>query len=63
MTNYQYAKNQLKLSANYARGKYPKDKPAQCEIINNSCDHLIREFNLSSHHADLLSLYASKLQP
>ncbi len=60
-TDYQNAKDFLKMTAKTAKSEYKNDKPAQRMIINDTVDQLCKDFNFSEHKRDLLSNYACKL--
>ncbi len=62
-TEYQNAKDFLKLTAKTAKSEYKNDKPAQRMIINDTVDQLCKNYNFSDYKRDLLSLYACKLHP
>lgn len=46
-----------------AKVEYRTDKPIVRQIINDTCDSIIRDLNLSDHESILLSNYACTLHP
>jgi hypothetical protein len=62
-TNYQEAKKRLKAISIEAKKRFKRDKPAICQIINESSFFIGQDFNLSEYKKNLLSNYASNLQP
>ena len=62
-TTYQQAKKELKEIAKNAKIQFPKDKPAQRMIINDTVDFICKDYKFSEYKSDLLSLYACKLHP
>ena len=62
-TEYQNAKDFLKLTAKTAKSEYKNDKPAQRMIINDTVDFLCKNYQFSDYKCDLLSLFACKLHP
>ena len=62
-TNYQQAKKELKEIAKNAKIQFPKDKPAQRMIINDTVDFICKDYKFSEYKSYLLSLYACKLHP
>ena len=63
MTKYQSAKATLKAVALDAKAEHRTDKPMVRQIINDTCDSICRDLNLSERQRDLLSNYACKLHP
>ena len=62
-TDYQSAKDFLKVTAKTAKSEYKNDKPAQRMIINDTVDFLCKNYQFTEYKRDLLSLYACKLHP
>tara|TARA_B100001146_G_C16161175_1_gene425728 strand:+ start:484 stop:684 length:201 start_codon:yes stop_codon:yes gene_type:complete len=60
-TLYQFAKEQLKEIAIYAKKKHPNDKPAVRQIINDSTHSICIENDLSEYKSGLLHNYACTL--
>ena len=63
MTNYQNAKIILKAHAKQVRKTFKSDKPAQRMYINDYCDMLGKDYNLSNRERELLSNYSIKFHP
>lgn len=63
MTNYQIAKRFLYTA--YLTVKDNKDKPMIREVLNDTCDSLVRSngLKLSEYQTNLLSNYCCKLHP
>lgn len=61
--NYQIAKNVLKSVSYDAKSEFRNDKPMVRQIINDTCDSISRDLNLSEYQRNLLSNYACKLHP
>ena len=61
--NYQYAKEDLKLISKWAKSKFPKDKPAIRQIINDNTHALCIDYDLSKYKQSLLHDYACTLHP
>lgn len=62
-TEYQCAKVALKWAADRAKDIYGSDKPAIRMVINDACDSICKDGQLSDHKRDLLANYACKLHP
>jgi len=62
-TKYQQAKNALKLASIQDKKHFKDDKPAVRQSINDFCDHLSKDLNLTEYQRNLLSNYACKLHP
>lgn len=62
-TDYQNAKDFLKLTAKTAKSEYKNDKPSQRMIINDTVDFLCKNYQFSEYKRNLLSLYSCKLHP
>lgn len=62
-TKYQQTKTALKLASQQAKKHFKNDKPAIRQDINDFCDYLCKELNLSEYHRNLLCNYACKLHP
>lgn len=63
MTNYQFAKQQLKAIKISFKHLYKSDKPRVRQILNNSCYEIIRDLGLSEYKGRLLDNYCCKLHP
>lgn len=63
MTNYQIAKNTLKGIALDAKQQHRNDKPMIRQILNDSCDSISRDLNLSEYQRNFLSNYVCELHP
>ena len=63
MTNYQYAKLDLKEIAMQVKKDKPTDKPYQRMIINDSVNWVSDNHSLTDYQNELLHNYACKLQP
>ena len=61
ITNYQIAKNTLKVVSLDAKSQYRNDKPMIRMIINDTTDEIY--LKLSDYQRNLLSNYACKLHP
>lgn len=61
LTKYQNVKLALKLAAKQDKERFKNDKPAINMSINDFCDYLCKDLNLSDHQRNLLSNYACKL--
>ena len=62
-SNYQYAKKDLKLISKWAKSKFPTDKPAIRQIINDNTCALCIDYDLSKYQKSLLHNYACTLHP
>lgn len=62
-TVYNSAKQQLKQVAIEAKAQFKNDKPAIRQTINDYCDSLCREWNLSESQRDRLFSFACTLHP
>ncbi len=60
---YQQAKKALKLASDQDKKHFKNDKPAIRQSINDFCDYLSKDLNLSEYHRNLLANYACKLHP
>ena len=60
---YQQAKKELKQISVQIKKEYPTDKPLQRQVINDYCDSLCKNNNLSEYQRNLLSNYSCTLQP
>ena len=63
MTNYQYAKLDLKEVAKQVKLDKPSDKPYQRMIINDSVNWISDNHSLTDYQNGLLHDYACKLHP
>lgn len=63
MTNYQKAKMILKSLSLGVKSEYKSDKPLIRQVLNDTCDELIRDLRLSEYESNLLSNYVCKLHP
>ena len=63
ITNYQIAKNTLKVVSLDAKSRYRNDKPMIRMIINDTSDEICRDLKLSDYQRNLLSNYACTLHP
>jgi len=63
LTKYQQAKKALKLASDQDKKHFKNDKPAIRQSINDFCDYLSKDLNLSEYHRNLLANYACKLHP
>ena len=61
VSNYQIAKNELKIVSDEAKKVWKDDKPLIRMIINDEVNDL--SYNLSDYQTNLLSSYACKLHP
>jgi transcription initiation factor IIF auxiliary subunit len=62
-TQYQKAKNNLKVTSSMAKSQFSNDKPMIRQIINDSIDNLANEYHLSEKKQDMLHNYACTLHP
>lgn len=63
ISNYQIAKNTLRGISYDAKSRFKNDKPAIIMVINDSCDSICRDLNLSQNQTELLRNYACTLHP
>lgn len=63
ITQYQIAKNMLKMVSLDAKSEYRNDKPMVRMIINNTVDSICISLQFSEYQRNLLSNYACKLHP
>jgi hypothetical protein len=63
MTNYQIAKNILKIVSLDAKKEFRTDKPMVRQIINDTADSISRDLKLTEYQRNSLSNYACKLHP
>ena len=62
-TQYQYAKQDLKTISQWAKSKFPEDKPAVRQIINDNTHALSSDYDLSEKKQSMLHNYACTLHP
>ena len=62
-TQYQQAKQDLKTISQWAKSKFPEDKPAVRQIINDNTHVLCSDYDLSEKKQNLLHNYACTLHP
>lgn len=63
ITQYQQAKNDLKTISQWAKNKFPDDKPAIRQTINDETHNLCKEYDLSEKKESMLHNYACTLHP
>lgn len=63
ISNYQQAKQTLKMYTIEMKKEYPTDKPMIRQLINDFTDYLCRSFSLTEHQIRLLSDYSCNLHP
>ena len=62
-TSYRFAKENLKSISQRAKIKFPTDKPAIRQIINDNTHALCIDYDLSKYKQSLLHDYACTLHP
>lgn len=62
-TEYQRAESLLRETAYIVKRKYPRDKPMQREVINDTCDAICKDLRLSDYYRGLLEDYCCELHP
>ena len=63
LSKYQQAKIALKLASIQDKKHFKNDKPAIRQAINDFCDYLCKDLNLSEYQRNLLANYSCKLHP
>ncbi len=63
MTNYQKAKQALKIVSDEVKTIFKDDRALIRTVINDEVDSLNKDLNLSDYQRTLLSNYACKLHP
>jgi PIN domain nuclease of toxin-antitoxin system len=63
MTQYQEAKDYLRVIAQQAKKKHPTDRPMVRQIINDTADFLCKDYQFSEYNRNLLAKFACKLHP
>ena len=62
-TVYQNCKNELKTESILAKKLFQDDKPKVRMIINDYCDYLCKNYDLSDYHRNNLVVYSCTLHP
>ena len=63
ITQYQQAKQDLKIISQWAKSKFPEDKVAVRQIINDNTHALCSDHDLSEKKESMLHNYACTLHP